>query len=320
MRSITVLLLGCCMTLQGLCQDSTLVLPTPATESNSGKEEMQPTHIFQSPRLINANTVNLIQKGILEFKVTHNFGDAAGDFGGLKNFFGLDDAQDIRIGFQYGISKHLNVAFARYKGSFQVQRIYELGLKWLMMQQRDNDPSHPLSMALYVNAAVATMKSGTNPNQENFQKGFSERLSNLYQLMIARKFGPLSLQLNPSLVHRNFALPYDQKTLFAMGGAARIHLGGRYSLLFDYFHTFRNQSSKDSFAVRNVNFYDVFGVGFEILTGGHVFTLNFTNTQDILENRFIPRTVKAWEKGQFRWGFSVSREFDMGWKNRSRKK
>ena len=35
--------------------------------------------IFSSPKLINANTVEMTPKGILEFKVTHNFGDIAGD-------------------------------------------------------------------------------------------------------------------------------------------------------------------------------------------------------------------------------------------------
>ena len=53
------------------------------------------------------------------------------------------------------------------------------------------------------------------------------------------------------------------------------------------------------------------GVGFEILTGGHVFHLNFTNATDLLENRFLSRTISSWGKGQFRWGFSVSRDFNM---------
>jgi hypothetical protein len=105
-----------------------------------------------------------------------------------------------------------------------------------------------------------------------------------------------------------------------MGGAGRIHLGGRYSLLIDYFHTFRKGSTIDSFKTRSIKFYDVLGVGFEILTGGHVFQLNFTNTQDILENRFIPRTVKSWGKGQFRWGFTVARDFELFWKKKSRTK
>jgi hypothetical protein len=56
-------------------------------------------------------------------------------------------------------------------------------------------------------------------------------------------------------------------------------------------------------------FYDPLGIGVEITTAGHVFHMNFTNTTEILENRFIPRTVTSWGKGQFRWGFTVARTF-----------
>jgi hypothetical protein len=308
-------LLGCCLVLHGLSQDTTSMLPSRPGEV---KEEKQPAHLFFSPRLINANTVYMLPKGTLQFKVTHHFNDIGGDFGGLKNFFGLDDAVDIRIGFQYGLSKRMNVMFARYKGEFQVQRMYELGLKWLALQQIENDPSHPVSMALYANAVVATMKSGTNPAQENFVQDFSDRLSHAFQLMLAKKFGGVTLQLNPTLVYRNNALPYDEKTVFAMGGASRIHLGGRYNLLLDYFHSFHSKSSVDSFQTRGIKFRDVIGVGFEILTDGHVFQLNFTNATDILENRFVPRTVRTWSKGQFRWGFTIARDFDLFWKKRKK--
>lgn len=311
MKSLVALLTGCCIALQGLSQQNV---------STSGKtgESKEPARTFMSPKAINANTVNMISKGILEFKVVHNFGDLAGSGGGIKNFFGLDNAQDIRIGFQYGISKKVNLALARYKGATQVQRLYELGIKWLVLEQLENDPSHPLSLALFANAAVAAMKAGTDPMQENYVNGFSERLSNTYQLMLAKKIGKVSLQFNPTLVTRGYALPYDQKTLFALGGAARIHLGGRYSLLFDISHTFRSQSSIDSFKLRGIHFYDAIGVGLEILTEGHVFHLNFTNATDILENRFIPRTISTWSKGQFRWGFTISRDFDLLWKKRNK--
>jgi hypothetical protein len=322
MKSIIALAVGC-IALKGMCQDTTSILPPRPAESTEMKNEGKDrAHLFYSPRLINANTVFMIPHGVLEFKVSHNFNDIAGDFGGLKNFFGLDDAQDIRIGFQYGLSKRFNVSFARYKGSEEgrVQRIYELGLKWLLLQQMEKDPGHPLSLALYVNAAVATMKSGTNPAQENFVNGFSDRLSNLYQMMIAKKMGPVTLEILPTLVHRNNALPYDEKTIFALGGATRIHLGGRYSLLLDYFHSFRDQASIDSFKTRNIRFYDALGVGFEILTEGHVFQLNFTNATDILENRFVPRTTRTWSKGQFRWGFTIARDFDLFFKKKKKSK
>jgi hypothetical protein len=311
-------LTGCCLALEGLCQDTTSILPPrPAENSEMSKNEKAPAHLFFAPRLINANTVYMIPKGVLQFKVSHNFNDIGGDFGGIKNFFGLDDAVDIRIGFQYGLSKRLNLSFARYKGEQQVQKMYELGLKWLVLQQMENDPGHPLSLALYGNAVVATNKASTNPeNESSGFDDFSDRLSNLLQMMIARKMGPVTLEILPTLVHRNTALPYDQKTVFALGGATRIHLGSRYSLLLDYFHPFRDGATVDSFSTRGIKFYDDIGVGFEILTDGHVFQLNFTNATDILENRFITRTTRTWGKGQFRWGFTVARDFNFKHKKR----
>ena len=44
--------------------------------------------IFNSDKAINANTTELVGKGKMAFKVTHNFGDIGGNGGGIKNFFG----------------------------------------------------------------------------------------------------------------------------------------------------------------------------------------------------------------------------------------
>jgi hypothetical protein len=331
------LLVACSIVISLNAQTDTAENILPTVVEQPKPQEKQPTHVFEAQRAVNANTVAMIRKGTLEFKVTHNFDDFAGKFGGLKNFFGLDNAVDLRIGFQYGISNHFNIIFARYRGDGRVQRIYELGLKWLVAQQMDNDPSHPFSMALYGNAAVATNKAGTNPELENFVHGLSERMTYMGQAIIAKKFGKkLSLQLNPTITHRNNVIrkfppagvpitpanedniAHDQKTIFALGGAARWHLGGRYALVVDYFHPFRKQASIDSFRTKNIRLFDPIGVGFEMTTWGHIFQIFFTNATDILENKFIPFTIDTWKLGQFRWGFSIAREFEF--KKKKKKK
>jgi len=274
--------------------------------------------LFSAPKLINANTVEMILPGILEFKVTHNFGDVAGDNGGIKNFFGLDNAADIRIGFQYGLSKKLNLSAARAKGA-SLQQLYELGLKYRLMQQA-NDSKHPLSISFFGNVVVCAMEADTVGNKENSFESFSDRLSQTLQVMIGRRFGKISLQLNPTIVHRNYVVDDDENTIFALGGAIRLPVVGKFSIIADYFHSFRSQESIDSFKTKGLRFYDALGVGVEFLTEGHVFYLNFTNATEILENRFIPRTVTSWGKGQYRWGFTISRDFDLLWKKRNKKK
>lgn len=272
------------------------------------KKESEPIWVFSSPRLINSNTVEMIPKGILEFKVTHNFGDLAGDNGGIKNFFGLDNATDIRIGFQYGLSRRVNLVAARAKGAGGLQQLYELGAKYRLLQQT-NDNTVPLSLALYGNMVVSAMAEGANPGQENSFDGFSDRLSQMLQLLLARRFGKYSFQLSPTLVHHNYVVPGDNNTIFALGGGARLPVAGRFSVIVDYFHSFRSSSSREFFRSQDIRFYPTLGVGVELLTAGHVFHLNFTNATEILENRFIPRTTTSWGKGQFRWGFTVSRDF-----------
>lgn len=274
-------------------------------------KEKNPAQIFSSDKTINANTPETVGKGKMTFKVSHNFGDIAGKAGGIKNFFGLDNSTDVRIGFQVGLGKNFDVIAARAKGAGLQQRSFELGLKYKLLSQLENDPLHPISVAIFANTTIATNAASAFPNQDNSYKNFSDRITHVVQLIIARKMGKISLQLNPTLVTRGYSISYDQKTMFALGGAIRLPLiTNKLNLLIDYFHPFRRQEVADSFRVNdNIKFSDPLGVGFEIITSGHIFRMNFTNATELLENRFIPRTISSWGKGQFRWGFTISRNF-----------
>jgi hypothetical protein len=302
----TTLFMFLCISLQMTAQDT-------ATLTS------KPVKAFSAPKTINARTTELTGKGKMDFNVTHNFGDVGGSNGGLKRFFGLDNATDISIAFTVGLGENFDASIARVKGAGAQQQLYELAGKYRFMQQRENDPSHPLSLALFANMVIAASPENPFPNQDNSYDGLGERMSNVLQLIIAKKMGKISLQLNPTFVTRGYAISYDKKSMFALGGAVKVPLGGRVNLVLDYFHPFRDRASKDSFRINdNLRFYDPFGIGFEILTSGHIFRLNFTNATEILENRFIPRTISSWGKGQFRWGFTISRKFTL-WRDKNRK-
>ena len=286
-------------------------------QAQDSTSKPEPIWVFSSPRLINAATVEMIPAGILEFRVTHNFGDIAGDNGGIRQFFGLDNASDVRIGFQYGLSRQLNLVAARAKGAGGLQQLYELGIKYRLLQQT-SDNSRPFSATIYANTVVSAMREGANPGQENSFDNFTDRMSHFVQLMLARRFGKISLQLQPAFVYHQLVVPGDDRSLFALGGGLRLPVKGRFSLILDYYHSFRSRESRDLFRTQGIRFYDPLGVGIEFLTAGHVFHLNFTNSTEILENRFLPRTSSSWGKGQFRWGFTISRDFDLLWKKRRR--
>jgi len=277
-------------------QEDSVSIKTPQ------KAEGIATKVFYSQKIINTKSVEVLKKGVLEFNVAHNFGDIGGDNGGIRRFYGLDNSTDVRIGFQLGLSDKFNLVAARAKGLTVTQQ-WELGIKWQLLQQMENDPQHPLSLTIYANDVVSAQQRTTNP--ETSFEDFGDRHSQILQLILARKFGKVSFQLNPLYLHTSHVVPYDNKNIFALGGAIRIPLSKKIVILADYFHPFRSQRSVDSLG----KFYDPLGIGFEIVTEGHVFHLNFTNALEILENRFIRKTVTNWGDGEFRWAFTISRNF-----------
>lgn len=99
----------------------------------------------------------------MEFNVSHNFGDIGGDAGGVSRFYGLDNATDIKIGFQTGLSDRLNLITARTKGAGLVQQLWEIGLKWQLLKQVEMDPKSPFSMTLFANNVISTQKRAPFP-------------------------------------------------------------------------------------------------------------------------------------------------------------
>jgi hypothetical protein len=308
---------------------------TKDMEAPEGKE---PVKIFNSIKAINANTTEMVGRGKMDFRVTHNFDDIDGKGGMIARFLGMDNAKDLRIGFHIGLTDNLDISIARIKGagaitqnaSGSAQRFYELALKFRIMEQRENDPSHPFAVAIFASNAVAASKKSDPPNTnfENSFTSFSDRMSQTIQLIIAKKIGKVSVQLNPTWVNTNHVVQHDDKSMFAIGGAVRFPIVKHLNMVVDYFHPFRSKSSKAYFnSVDNsyippndldVNsvpfkFYDPLGIGFEITTAGHVFLLNFTNSAEILDNRFIRFTNKSWTQGKSRWCFTIQRKFSL-WK------
>lgn len=276
----------------------------------TASKEKKPAQVFYAQRLINANTTEMLAKGHLEFKVVHNFGDIGGTFGGIKNAYGLDNSTDIKIGFVFGLTKNLNMIVSRNKGFGNVTQLWEMGFKYRIMQQMENDPSRPLSIAVFANGVISSADGSKDSTKENFYQKTSDRQSQVLQLMVARKFGSiLSFQLSPTYIHTNYVVPGDVNHLFALGTAIRVPIYKKFVFIADYFHPFRSQTNLDALRAKGVNLYDIFGVGLELVTPGHIFHVNFTNTHTILENRFLTRTTTSWGKGEFRWGFTITRDF-----------
>ena len=123
---------------------------------------------------------------------------------------------------------------------------------------------------------------------------------------MARKFSSrISVELLPTLVHRNYVFSAIEKNdILALGAGARFKITKSTSVVTDYFYSFDKLRKPG-----NGYWYNPLGVGFEIETGGHVFTIMFTNASGIIENDFIPNTTDSWSKGGYKFSFNISRNF-----------
>lgn len=268
------------------------------------------TATFKSTKLINGHTNETIYKNELDFKVDHRFGDIAGSNGGLRQFFGLDNSTDVRIGFEYGLTDRLSVGLARAKGATAVQQLYEGSIKYRLLEQTIDDYI-PVAITLFGSNTITAVEASDDPTAATAYKNTKDRMNYTSQVIFARKFSPgISVSITPTYIHRNFTAFRDQNDLFAIGAGARAKISKRMSLVVDYFLPFRDSEDKAYLEQKNgVKFYNPLGVGLEIETGGHVFHLNFTNATAIEEMQFITQTTSSWLKGQYRWGFSISRRF-----------
>ena len=91
-----------------------LILATTLSTTLFG-QDVQET--FSGTRILNGHSTETLKANILQFRIEHRFGDLAGANGGINNFFGFDQAADIRFAFEYGITDQLMIGLGRYKRS-----------------------------------------------------------------------------------------------------------------------------------------------------------------------------------------------------------
>jgi hypothetical protein len=257
---------------------------------------------FMSSRVINGHSVEMLRKGVLEFRVEHRFGDIAGTNGGVQTLFGLDNSSDIRIAFEYGVTDNVMVGIGRSKGTGNpYTSLIDCFAKYRIFQQEKK--GMPISMALIGTSSMSYAKASSDESMVQHYPKFSHRFAYCAQLNIARKFGErLSVAVMPTVVHRNYVLQSDVNTLFALGGALRCGLNSRTAILLEYYHCFSPSGTR----AMNVN---SLGIAFEWITFGHNFTINLTNSRGFGETQFIPYTYEDWLKGQFRLGFCIGRKY-----------
>lgn len=255
---------------------------------------------FSSTRIVTGHSVEMIPKGVREFRISHRFGTIQE---GFYDIFGLDQAK-IRLGYDIGISDNFMVGFGRNSH----RKVYDLFARYSFLNQTI-DNSVPLTFQYLFASSIETLRYGT-------KIPFMQRFAQINQLLIAKKINKFSFQLMPSLMIHEYD-NYNKNAFAGVGGAVRYLLGKRVALNIEYFARLKHQDNEslEFDRIFNQN-YNSLGIGIDIEAGGHVFQFHFSNTNTMNEQAFMFETNKTWEKGEICFGFNILREFSSGKKSK----
>lgn len=278
-------------------------------------------YTFKTTRVISGHSIETVKKNALDFRISHRFGDIATPQAGhtLAGFYAISD---VMFSLEYGILDDLTVGVMGTKGASgnnAFKELYTGFVKYRVLKQT-RDFKFPMTITLFGNASVSGMKNDPfNSSLLLKNEKVAHRFSYTLQSMFAVKATDwLSVQLSPTFVWRNY-VPYNDKNgLFFLGLSARAKVSKRTAILFEYYLpiTANHATYREYFpmvrGLKNAGYYPALNLGMEFETGGHVFHINLTNSEGLVENDFLPYTTKNWAQGQFRLGFTISRIFQLG--------
>ena len=294
------------LTLASLALSFGLAAQTAADDLSPIQPKQYTYQTFKDTRVINAPSVEVLQKHLMDFRIVHRFGDLLGPRGGWPSFYGLERVADVYLGLEYGLGHRTTLGFSRTKGAGELSRLLNAQLKYRFLHQT-NGEEMPVSLTGVWTTSLSTMTQGpnlpANPSLSDFPK-WQHRLVYAYELHLARKFSDqFSLQIGSTAVWRNYTLQGQSNLLLGLNTAGRIQLSKTLGLLFDANFPLASYYWADN------TLYFPLALGLEIETGGHVFQLNLSNTEGIMPTDYLLYTRSSWLRGGFRFGFTISRVF-----------
>ncbi|MBN2637188.1 MAG: hypothetical protein JXR61_13030 [Prolixibacteraceae bacterium] len=256
--------------------------------SNAQEAQLQPVqNSFKGTRFVNAQSVNLSSEGELILFIQHRFGDISY---GISEFFGLDEAT-MRIGFEYGLSRNLNIGIGRST----MFKTYDANLKFRLFQQTKN---FPVTVAATAEGSIPTIKDFFPEAYDNFSNKYSAD----FQLHISKTIGIFGFQLSPGYLHTGYLFPDNDKfdlVTLGFGGSAKI--SKMVTVNMEYLHHFEQHISASK----------PLSLGADLSTGGHLFQLILTNAQGMNNSLLYTNTFGDWPNGNIYFGFNLIRTFKL---------
>jgi hypothetical protein len=298
MKKILMIIMGV-----GFCS---LALAQDNTEKEAPKAKFARA-TFNSTRVINLQSTEIVSKGSLQFLISHHFSNIWTKDAGSQNLaqlFGLNSGvAHTYLSFDYSPTSYMNLGLAAAGNSK-----YEGFAKFKLLRQQTGKRNIPVSVSYYSMAHVNTAK---DPEVD-----FSwNKWAFVNQLLIARKFSDnFSLMLAPTWVHFN-TVPYginNSNEVISIGLAGKYKMKPKMNLTFEYvrqLNMYENLISKNG-SILNYE-PNLIAAGIEINSGGHLFQFYIGNTTDGSNVDHFARNASKIKDGNFAFGFTLNRSLSL---------
>ena len=259
---------------------------------------------FFSTRIINAHSNEMLGDKVWQYRIEHRFGDMFGTAGGATTAFGFDNAADIRLAFEHGLTNRITVGLARNKGiggNYPTSLLE--GLIKVQLLRQNAEKGIPVSITVAQEGFYSYMKANLNTDALTHFPELAHRLFYGTQMTIARKLNDrASAALIPSYTHRNYVLSQENNDLFSLGAALNLKITKSFSLLAEYFYAFEDE------VLKPVETNSI-ALGMEWNTNGHNFRMCLTNARGFGTVQYLAENNSKIADGQMRMGFSITRDF-----------
>jgi len=265
---------------------------------------------FNSTRIINMQSTEIVTPGSLQFMISHHFsplwpeGGSSETGDNLAGLLGLNTGLAYTyLSFDYSPTTWMNLGLA---GAGRHR--FEGWAKFKLLRQQTGAKNIPVSVAWYSMFNVNAKKDPTVASSW-------DKFSFMHQLLIARKFSDkLSLQLMPTLIHFNI-VPYGPNNDNYVGS---IGLGGKYKLTANKNITFeyaRQLNMYENLLDKNGNIInykpDLLSLGMEFNTGGHLFQFYIGNTTNSSNIDQLARNSSSLKFSNWALGFTINRSMSL---------
>lgn len=239
--------------------------------------------LFHAQHVSMLPTAETLQKGDLEFEVSHRFIPTIDS--GYDAFYGFDGPANIRLALGYAVTDRLLTTIGRTN----VNDNLELQVKYKALEfPNDTAP------------VLIGVRGGAAYNGEIFDpvKNASRRYQFYGQLIVNTLIHEkLGIGLAPSYLYNANIFCCDPQYSLTFGSYVQYYVSPHWSLFAEWNPTVSGWRKS----------YDSFTLGFELETGGHFFKIILSNNDKLNSSQFLAGADRDFWDGGMRFGFVIIR-------------